>query len=786
MGKASRRKQPLPQAAAESVSTPVSTPASPVRRWLIAGALLLLGALVVFWLYQFHLLGRNAPVGLSAVHATFVDEQRCASCHSAEFASWKNAHHAKAMALPTADTVAGNFENARFDYNGITSRFYRKGSEYWVDTDGAGGKVGSYKVAFTFGVAPLQQYLIAMPGGRLQALGIAWDVQRKTWFHLHPKEQVTAADELHWTKPAQNANFMCAECHVTNMKRNYNPADDTFKSTWHALGVGCQACHGPASSHVTWETGDKSQPLAGFGFETPLKNAPQQTVLETCARCHSRRAPLGDGFVHGQRLADDYSLSLLTDALYEVDGHFKEEDFEYGSFAQSKMFMKGVTCVDCHNPHTGKTRLQGNALCVQCHNATAPLQRTGLDTSTLQRKDYDTPAHTHHPQGSAGSSCVACHMPGKFYMEVDFRHDHALSIPRPDLARELGTPDACTTCHKDKTPEWAAAKLQTWFGKQTRPASYGQMMHSLRNGGIGAADVLNVLVLDPSIPPIRRATALEEAGRYPSEAMVKTVIVALKDADPTVRIAAIHALGVLPPDTRRPLLVPLLADTVRGVRIEAARALVDARDQLGTDRPRWDQVIAEYRQVQASLAERPESHLNLAGLDRELGQHDAARAEINKTLALNPDFLPAITMKAEYLSAADDTAGGIDLLRAAIARHPDAGLLYHALGLAQIRAGDRPGALQSLKMAWQKMPADASFGYVYAVAQHDTGDPAGAIKTLDAVIKAHPESRDAAMTAVRYRIEANDAAGAQAIAARWLKINPGEPSLGRAPASNGG
>ncbi|GGP25054.1 tetratricopeptide repeat protein [Silvimonas amylolytica] len=787
MGKASRRKQQQAVTAAASAVVPDQESPSPShsRRWLIAGALFMLVALGVFWLYQFHVLGRAAPTGLSAVHATFVDEQRCASCHSAEFASWKNTHHAKAMETPAPDTVLGNFNNATFDYAGVTSRFYRKGNEYWVDTDGADGKVGSYKVAFTFGVAPLQQYLIAMPGGRLQALGIAWDAQKKNWFHLHPKDMVTAADELHWTKPAQNANFMCAECHVTNMKRNYNPTDNTFKSSWQSLGVGCQACHGPASTHLEWAAGDK-KPVPGSGFEVPLKGAPQQTVLETCARCHSRRAPLGDGFVHGRRLADDYSLSLLTQALYEVDGHFKEEDFEYGSFAQSKMFMKGVTCVDCHNPHTGELKAQGNAVCLQCHNASGPIQRPGLDTKTLQRKDYDTPAHTHHPQGSPGSSCVACHMPGKYYMEIDFRHDHSLTIPRPDLARQLGTPDACTTCHKDKTPEWAAAKLEGWFGKQTRPVSYGEMMHSLRNGGIGAADVLNVLVLDPSIPPIRRATALEEAGRYPSEQTVKTVIVALKDTDPVVRIAAIHTLGMLPPDTRKPLLTPLLADSVRGVRIEAARLLVDARDQLGTDRARWDQVMMEYRQVQQDLAERPESHMNLAGLDRDLGQHDDARREIDRALVLDPDFLPAITMKADYLGAAGDTAGSIKLLRSALVRHPDSGLLYHALGLAQIRGGDRQEAVQSLKTAWQKSPEDPDFGYVYAVALHDTGDPKTALNVLDAVMKAHPEHRDTAMTAVRYHIESGDTGGAQAIASRWLKISPGEPSLQRMQSGQGG
>ncbi|KPC55353.1 multiheme c-type cytochrome [Amantichitinum ursilacus] len=801
MGKSSRRKAqradaPVANAPLESTDTS-ATPAPPAaagkaRWWLWLLAALVLAALAGFWVHQFRSQdsGPAAAMPTSALHAQFVDEQKCVACHSAQFGQWKDSHHAQAMKVASAQTVLGNFDNATFDYNGVTTRFYKKGAEFRVQTDGPDGKPGDFKVIHTFGLAPLQQYLIEMPGGRMQALGIAWNVDKKQWFHLYPHDKLTAADELHWTRPAQNANFMCVECHVTNMKRNYSAVDDSFKSTWNSLGVGCQACHGPASNHLAWAAKTPHETVKGAGFDVPLKNAPQTTVLETCARCHARRAPLDDGFNHKNRLADDYSMSLLTAQLYEVDGHFKAEDFESGSFAQSKMFMKGVTCVDCHNPHTGELRAQGNAVCLQCHNASGPIQRPGLDTSTLQRKDYDTPEHTHHPKGSPGATCVACHMPGKFYMEIDFRHDHALTIPRPDLSRELGTPNACNECHKDKTPEWAAKQIESWFGKQTHPPSFGEMMSSLRHGKIGAADVLNTLVLDPTIPPLRRATALEEAARYPGNATTRVVTLALKDADPLVRSAAVDASGMWPPEARQPLLTPLLTDPVRQVRISVARQLVDVRDQLGAARPQWDKAIAEYRAVQNALAERAEAQTNLASLDRDLGQHDAAQQALARALKLNPDFLPAITLQADYLSAAGQDQQSVAVLQSALAKHTDSGLLYHALGLAQIRAGDRVGALVSLKTAWQKSPDDALYGFVYAVALHDTGDVKGAIRQLDAVMQKHPEHRDSAMTAVRYRIEANDTVGAQAIAQHWLEINPGEPSLARtgkasAPAQGG-
>jgi predicted CXXCH cytochrome family protein len=800
MGKSSRRKAtrstapappgaPVPPEAAEPVAAPWA------KRAVGLLALVVLVGLACFWAMRLRppaehvapapalasVAGAASSAGAGGA-ATLVDEAQCTTCHAAEAEAWKGSHHAQAEALATPSTVRGDFGDARFRRTGTETRFHRQGDEFFVDTDGPDGRIVSFRVEHTFGVAPLQQYLLALPGGRLQALGIAWDTRKKAWFDLYPRETLTPADELHWTQRAQNWNFMCAECHTTGLRRNFDAAAGSYRTTWHALGVGCQDCHGPASAHVAWARGARDPALPAHGLAVDLA-AGGTTLLETCARCHSRRAPLADGFDSTHRLSDDYALSLLTSALYEVDGHFKDEVFEYGSFAQSRMFMKGVTCTDCHAPHGGGLRAEGNAVCTACHNAVKPLERAGLDTRTLQRKDYDTPAHTHHAPGSEGARCSACHMPGKYYMQVDFRHDHALTIPRPDLGARLGTPDACTLCHQDKKPAWAARQLDAWFGAHPHPPGYGELMHALRHGEPGAAGALGQLVLDPAVPPIRRATALAEAARYPGDATLAAVRAGLKDPDPVVRAAAADAAGMLSPPARAPLLAPLLGDPAREVRITAARLLVDARDQLGPDIARWQQALEEYRSVQAALAERPESHMNLAGLALELGAADEAGREVDRALALAPAHEPALVMKSELLAAAGRPADAVALLQGALARRPESGLLHHALGLAQIRAGDRAAALASLRTAWQKSPQDALYGFVYAVALHDTGDAKAAIAQLDAVIARHPEDRDSAMTAVRYRLEAGDQAGAQAAAERWLKVDPGEPSLGRAGAS---
>jgi hypothetical protein len=176
----------------------------------------------------------------------------CAACHAKENAAWQGSRHRAAMQVADAKTMLGNFNGARFTYAGVTSTFSKRDGKFLVRTDGPDGKLHDYEARYTFGVDPLQQYLIEVPDGRLQALSIAWDVERKRWFHLYPKERVDSADELHWTRPSQNWNYMCADCHSTALRKNYDAVADRFRTQWSEISVGCEACHGPGSAHVAW------------------------------------------------------------------------------------------------------------------------------------------------------------------------------------------------------------------------------------------------------------------------------------------------------------------------------------------------------------------------------------------------------------------------------------------------------------------------------------------------------------------------------------------------------
>ena len=284
---------------------------------------------------------------------------------------WAGSHHDLAMQEATADTVLGNFDDASLTHYGITSSFFRKDDRFMVRTEGPEGKLQDYEVAYTFGVYPLQQYLVPFPDGRLQALPLAWDSRSKEesgqrWFHLYPDERLAPGDVLHWTGPDQNWNYMCAECHSTNVQMGYDAGSDSFDTTWSEISVGCEGCHGPGSTHARLaESGAEGgayglevnlddrggavwvmNPETGIAARSEARTEPQQQP-EACGRCHARRGIIAPEYEYGAPLAHTHLPALLDEGLYFADGQILDEVYVYGSFLQSRMYAAGVTCTDC-------------------------------------------------------------------------------------------------------------------------------------------------------------------------------------------------------------------------------------------------------------------------------------------------------------------------------------------------------------------------------------------------------------------------------------------------------
>ena len=719
--------------------------------------------------------------------ASYVGAQACAACHKAETMAWSGSHHALAMQPATPATVLGDFSGVTLQQDGVKTTFFRDGDRFMVRTDGPDNAPHDYQVAYTFGVQPLQQYLIAFPGGRYQALGAAWDSRPKAqggqrWYALYPGQALRAPDRLHWTGRDQTWNYQCAACHSTDLRKGYDLATDSYATTFSDVNVACEACHGPASRHLAWAKAPDADPRKGLTTALSDANrgrwemtasgiarrtdAPSSAELEACGGCHARRSVIAPNPTPATPFADAYRAALLDPGLYHADGQIDGEVFEYGSFVQSRMQRAGVTCTNCHDPHTARLRLEGNALCGQCHAA----------------EKFDTAAHTHHAPDGPGAQCVACHMPAKTYMGVDQRRDHSFRVPRPDLSARIGVPNTCTQCHADKPAEWAAQAVAGWSpgGRQTT-GHYGIALHAARTGAADAEALLDGLIGDADSPAIARATALRSLPPFLTPASEAAILAAARDPEPLVReaVPATMANGALSQSVMA-AVANLLSDPVRAVRIQAASALAGVNPRALSPAQREALQAATKELVEAELtdADRAESHMNLGNLAMHRGDAAEAKAQYETALRLDPAFVPALVNLADLARMNGADQDGAAFLRRAIAIDPRSADAHYALGLYLVRQHD-PGAMAELRQASVLAPENARYAYVYAVALNSTGAVSPAMALLDHAHQQHPADRDILTALISISQQNGDVQRALRYAQELAKLEPGNRDLQR-------
>lgn len=647
---------------------PASQEAKPRRvlPW-IAGALLIAGTAYVaadWW------------VGVPAeVQAGYVGRQSCVQCHQQEAERYTGSYHDKAMDLATEETVLGDFNDATVEHHGVTSRMFRRDGKFWINTEGPEGENADFEIKYVFGVAPLQQYMVeferaknASPHeiGRVQVLRVSWDTEKKQWFHLDPpdvKERLSPQDDLHWTGISQRWNTMCADCHSTNLKRNFDPDTAKYRTTFSEIDVSCEACHGPGSVHVglaeAWSPFWDRQ--RGYGL-AKLKGEQNVAEVESCAQCHSRRRVIHADYRPGEPFDSCFAVEPLQRLAYFADGSNRDEVYEYGSFAQSKMFHKNIRCSDCHDPHSTQLRFSGNKVCTSCHQHPA--------------SKYDTPQHHHHKDGSTGASCVECHMPSTTYMDVDARRDHGFRVPRPDLSVKHRTPNACTQCHLDselplpsreragvrgkpyvdlvsskdeavvsclaRVDQWCADATAKWYKpKERKEDKIVPALAAARTGHPSSQHALSELALDETMPAIVRATAITELGRFAraDSKALEASVAALQDSNPLVRWAAVANLVALEPEPFSQRVGPLLQDPSRLVRSEAARLLAGpagehlSREQRGHLHPALNDYFASLDEMN----DRPGSYLARGVTLQNLGKDAEAEAAFRLAMRLDPN-----------------------------------------------------------------------------------------------------------------------------------------------------
>ena len=681
-----------------------------MRNWQLAGVIALVVIVVSIPLYVARETQRGDDnLAAAQSHPTFVGREQCIDCHTDAYESWLGSHHDDAMDYANEETVLGDFDDAEFEYGGVTSRFYRRDGKYFVHTEGPGGEMTEFEILYTFGVEPLQQYLIPFPGGRLQALSTAWDTEKERWFFLYPGQDIEADDWLHWTRNAQNWNGMCAECHSTNLRKNFDAETDTFHTEWSEIDVSCEACHGPGSAHVEWANIDPmGRPeVDNYALTVQTSGIDNRQLVELCAACHMRRAETGD-YDHAQvDLLENMAPSLLENGLYHPDGQILEEVYVWGSFVQSKMYANGVRCDDCHDVHSLKLHEEGNNVCLQCH-----LGET--------YDSYDHHFHQKEVEGepSDGALCVKCHMPEQPFMVIDYRADHSLRVPRPDLSLELGVPNACNSsgCHDDQTVEWSVEYTTAWYGTKRKP-HYGSVFAAAHDGEPDAAEGLHAIVASTLYPVIVRATALNILQGYPGERTDAAMRRALADEESLLRLTAVDAVAAATPEGLVEVLGPMLFDPVRTVRIRAAARLAGVgREYLAPyQREALDTELAEYIDSLERNLDFAASGMSLANL--YANQQDFEQAERYYRMALGVDelFFPAKLNLAMLVSQRGDNDEAEKLLREILADYPEQHDAAYSLALLLVGVNRAGEAVEYLEQAAEGMPQASRVQYNYGL-----------------------------------------------------------------------
>lgn len=639
---------------------------------------------------------RESP---EVVEASYSGRDSCVKCHQTEAALFHGSDHDLAMDLATDATVLADFDDQSLEHHGITSRMFRDGKKFMVNTEGPDGVMKDFEVKYVFGVRPLQQYMVELEApvdgkpneiGRVQVLRLSWDANRNKWFYLDPpdvSEKLDPDDPLHWTGITQNWNTSCASCHSTNLQKNFDLASNSYHTTFSEIDVSCEACHGPGSYHI--ELANRASLFwdrnHGYGL-AKLKTENNRAQIETCAPCHSRRGEIRTGFQPGCNFDDYFALQLISDPVYHADGQIRDEDYVYGSFIQSKMYHNGIKCSDCHDPHSAKVKFTDNRLCTSCHQHPAG--------------KYDSPSHHHHEPGTPGASCVECHMPATTYMAVDPRRDHSFRVPRPGMSVTLGTPNSCTACHLDASKlvgresekpltqylDWIIAAEQgddvvkqelarvdqlmadaaeKWYPAEQSPDKtkyYEQIAQGLV-GGPEKIPTLVELAKDITSPAMLRASALSELSADLSEASLEAAMEALEDKDTKVVSAALirldnHIGSVMeqyrysnvqvPISKLRPTInavMKLFRHPAQRVRTESARVFVSlppqVKEQFAThsaDRVAFEKALAELIKSVSVDNDRAASYLMLGGLYQMQGDSRQAIESYRNAIKVEPNL----------------------------------------------------------------------------------------------------------------------------------------------------
>lgn len=723
--------------------------------------------------------GKSIVEPEAQAYAGYGGSASCKNCHEEAYKLWLTSNHAHAERLPEADLDKAAFDPARTFHHGTqTSSIHLDRDRYQIASLGLSKQMETQTVARVIGHNPLRQFLVPAVGGRYQTMEASFDPLRHEWFNVYGKEDRQPGEWGHWTGRGMNWNDMCAGCHNTRVRKNYDPASDSYHTTMAAMTVGCEACHGPLRAHNEWQSR-----FGKSGRKDPtIPKLDRGRVLDYCGFCHARRSELTGDFKPGDDFQDQHELTIVdgTEA-YHADGQIHDEDYEYASFISSRMHFRGVYCMDCHNPHTAKTTLPGNFLCMRCHNGSytnAPVIEPvthshhkvfGYDNHGVQT-NFDLSLYKPGAVKETGGECVNCHMPQTLYMQRHWRHDHGFTIPDPLLTKQFGIPNACNRCHTDKDVAWSLDAVEKWYGKgMERPSrKRAQSIARARNGDASAREPLLTMLSGEDLPYWRAVAAglLEPfAGEPPVRA---ALLQSLEHTNALVRSKTARALAGLveqPDGVVREALRRHLEDPARSVRISAAldlRATIDPESTAG-------------RELEYYLnhhADQPVGQLQLGNYWFARNQPEKALTHFQLAVQWDTNSAPLRHELAVALSTMGRAREAVEQLEAACRLEPREAEYRYKLGLAWNKLGDSTRTIEALEEAVRLAPRHARALYNLGLAYNARGETENAIQMLTRAESAAPDDAGIPYASATIYARLGRTAEARAAAGRALQIRP--------------
>lgn len=752
---------------------PISTPSSTLR-WLLLAGVVLAGAITwALWpsgssgsTVKSQRLSAYEMQDEKTAFAGYAGSASCQSCHSTAYEEWADSHHGLAERSLRDDLDKPAFDPAKsFSHGMQTTDASRTNSTSFLTSLGFGGERKPWKAERVIGHNPLRQFLTAGTGGRLHAMEACWDPKKNEWFNVYGDEDRKPGEWGHWTGRGMVWNQMCASCHNTRLRKNYDAVSDTYRTTMAEMTVSCESCHGPMKPHVDWQALHAGAPK---GSDPTAKKFTHDQMTDNCAGCHARRGELTGDFVPGDSFWDHYRLTITdhTD-IFHPDGQIRDENYEFTSFFSSRMYHAGVRCADCHQPHSAKTLLKGNDLCMKCHTPGSYLNAPAITPEP----------HSFHKADSTGNQCVNCHMPQTTYMQRHPRHDHGFTIPDPLLTKLHGTPNACNKCHTEKDTDWALAATEKWWGPRMdrKTRTRAKTVAKARRGDDSARPELLAL-LESDETPSWKATATLLLDQYLGDPTVSKAIQAqAKHPHAAVRTAAATSLDPLMAagDTAaRETVKLLLTDPSRSVRNAAAwtlRETLDEQSPAGRD-------LLHYLKWNA---DQPSGQMQLGQYHFARGQKETAITHLEKAIEWDPNSPPFHHDLALMHSSAGNSAKALASMLKAAKLAPQEASYQFELGLAWSEAGSVDNTIVSLKEAVRIDPAMGRAWYNLGLALNAKGQLAEALQALQSAESATPGDPGIPFARATILTQLKRTNEARAAALRALQIQPNHAEAGQ-------